>query len=186
VVAREFHTAAGAHLFPAPGDDAMKRVTVPCDYDPDFCGKAVKGAACVCVGLIIVELLVLLLVHPSDDRCPGWILYSDQPSAISFWVFAGMFTVLPAACICNIALRWDHYRIVMALHAHKLDEGISAVPPTANPDFVLLPFNWVWLLVVISWCLFCAFPLCWMLGQCTELYKYLAAFQQWYLTAFRF
>ncbi|HTO78823.1 MAG TPA: hypothetical protein VMJ31_03510, partial [Methylocystis sp.] len=59
---------------------AEERPELP-NYDSDLCGKVVKGAACVCVGLIIAELLVLLLVHPSDDRCPGWIVHPNQPSA---------------------------------------------------------------------------------------------------------
>ena len=79
------------------------------NYDPAFCGKVVKGAACVCVGLSIAGLLVLLFVHPSDDRCAGWIIHPDQPSAASLWVLAGMFNVLPALWISNVALRWDRY-----------------------------------------------------------------------------
>ena len=63
------------------------------NYDPVFCGKVVKGTACVCVGVIIAELLVLFLVRPIDDRCPGWIFHPHQPPAASLWVLAGMFTV---------------------------------------------------------------------------------------------
>jgi hypothetical protein len=57
------------------------------NYNSDFCGKVVKGAACICVGLILVELAVLLLVHPSDNLCPRWtfILMNHRPLRYGLW-----------------------------------------------------------------------------------------------------
>jgi hypothetical protein len=134
---------------------AEERLELP-GYDPAFCRKLVKAAAYVCVGLIVAELLVLLLVHPSDDLCPGWIFHPNQRSAASMWVMAGMFTVLPALWMCNIALRWDRH------YERKTYDGIVNGPPGLNA-------NWVLLMVCAGWCLFCAIPLFMMLGQCTAL-----------------
>ena len=157
------------------------------NYDPEFCGKVVKGAACVCLGLTVAELLVLLLVHPSDDRCPGWIYHAHQRSAASLWVLAGMFTVLPMLWLGNVALRWDSY------YAEKTYDGIAYGPrgpfgwlrsssgPTdrreLNMDTMLLvDFDTLMLVVLAGWCLFCAIPLVLMLGQCTALARYVNAF----------
>jgi len=162
-----------AHL--TAGDDrareaetAEERPKLP-NYDPGVCGKVVKGAACVCVGLIIAELLVLLLVHPSDDRCPGWIFHPNQPSAASLWVLAGMVTVLPALWVCYVALRWDD------LYARKMSDSIARGPP----EQLLIDGKWLVLVVMAAWCLFCAIPLFLMLGQCTALYHYLNVFHFW-------
>lgn len=136
------------------------------NYDPAFCGKVVKGAAYICVGVIIAELLVLLLVNPSDDRCPGWVFHPHQPSAASLWVLAGMITVLPALCICDVALRWDRY------YGPKMYDSIAYGPPGQ----LLIDWNWLMLIVTAFWCLFCAIPLFLMVGQCTALSHYLNAF----------
>lgn len=133
------------------------------NYDPAFCGKVLKGAAWVCVGVIIAELLVLLLVNPSDDRCPGWVFHPRQPSAASFWLLTGMITVLPALWMCNVALRWDHY------YARKFHDSIAYGPPAQ----LFIDANWLMLIVMAGWCLFCAIPLFLMLGQCTALSHYL-------------
>ncbi|HKD29109.1 MAG TPA: hypothetical protein VKC66_24775 [Xanthobacteraceae bacterium] len=154
-----------AHLTVGEAESAEERPKLP-NYDPDFCGKVVKGAACVCVGLIIAELLVLLLVNPSDDRCPGWIFHPNQPSAASLWVLAGMCTGLPALWVCYVALRWDDY------FARKMYDSIAYGPP----EQLLIDGKWLVLMVMAGWCLFCAIPLLLMLGQCTALYDYLNAF----------
>ncbi len=132
---------------------------------PDFCGKVVKGAACVCVGWIVAELLVLLLIQPRADRCPAWILHPHQPSAASLWVLAGMFTVLPALWVSYVALRWDDHI------AGKVYDSIADGPPQQ----MLIDSRSLALIVMAFWCLFCAIPLVLMLGQCTALSHYLDA-----------
>ena len=127
------------------------------NYDPVLCGKVLKGAACVCVGLIIAELLILLLVHPSDDRCPGWVFHPHQPSAVSLWLLAGMITVLPALWISYVAMCWDDS------YARKMYDSIADGPSV----HLSMPANWLMLFVAAFWCLFCAIPLFLMLGQCT-------------------
>jgi hypothetical protein len=116
--------------------------------------------------VIITELLVLLLVHPRDDRCPGWVFHSHQPSAASLWVLAGLITVLPALWMCNVALRWDDY------YGRKMYDSIADGPPGQ----LLIEWNWLMLAVAGFWCLFCAIPLFLMVGQCTALSHYLDAF----------
>jgi len=143
---------------PREAEGAAERAKLP-NYDPEFCGKVVTGAACVCVGLIIAELLVLL--HPSDDRCLSWTFHPNQPSAVSLWVLAGMTTVAPALWICNIALRWDHY------YSRRIYDSIVYGPLRQ------LFANVQWLMLIVMWCLFCAIPLFLILGQCTVLSHYL-------------
>lgn len=125
-----------------------------------------KAAACICIGLVVVELLVLVFVHPGDNRCPGWTFHPGQRSAASLWLLAGMFTVLPALWISNVALRWDHH------YARKTYDSLTHGAPAQ-----LLNLNQLMLIVAIGWCLFCAIPLGLMLGQCTPLYDYLNAFR---------
>ncbi len=137
------------------------------NYDPYFCGKVVRGAAAVCIGLIIAEVLVLLLVHPSDERCPGWIFHPNQQSSASLWLLAGMFSALPGLWMCYVALHWDGY------YSRKTYDSI--VSGSSAP--VLMDVNWLMLIVVAGWCLFCAIPLFLMLGHCTPLYRYLTVFQ---------
>ncbi|HUI97421.1 MAG TPA: hypothetical protein VLX44_16825, partial [Xanthobacteraceae bacterium] len=103
---------------------------------------------------------------PGDDRCPGWIFHPHQRSAASLWVLAGLFTGLPAAWIGYVALRWDDY------YARKTYDSIANGPPGQ----LLMDANWLLLMVMAMWCLFCAFPLFLMLGQCTALHDYLNAF----------
>lgn len=143
---------------------SQDRPSLP-NYNPALCGKLVKGAACICVGLIIAELLVLLFVHPSDERCPGWIFHPHQRSAVSLWVLAGLFTVLPTIWICNVALRWDQH------YARKMYDSIAAGPP----EQLLIDANSLALMVMAGWCLFCAIPLFMMLGHCTAISAYLDA-----------
>ena len=158
-------TGSSSLSAPSAPQSVEERPKLP-NYDPVFCGKIVKGAACVCVGLIIAELLVLLLEHPNDDRCPGWIFHPNQRSAASLLVLAGMLTVLPALWICYVALRWDDY------YARKMYDSIAYGPPGQ----LLMDARWLVLMVMAAWCLFCAIPLFLMLGHCTAIFDYLNAF----------
>jgi hypothetical protein len=143
-------------------------------YDPDFCGKVVKGAACVCVGLIVAALLVLLLVNPSSGQCSG----PHQPSAASL-----LFMGLPALVICNVALRWDHH------YARKIHDSIAYGQGPFSwlgsksdrkelnfENILLIDTNWLIVRVMAGWCLCCAIPLFVTLMECTTLSRYLSAF----------
>lgn len=152
---------------PAQQAEPLERRPQLPNYDPDFCGKVLKAAACVCAGLIIAELLVLLLVHPSVDRCAGWNFHPRQSSGgTPFWFLAGMFTVLPALWLCIVALCWNSY------FARKMYDALASGPP----ERLLINGNSLMLMVTVGWCLFCAIPLFLMLEQCTPLYHYLHTF----------
>jgi hypothetical protein len=69
-------------------------------------------------------------------------------------LLAGVFTVLPALWICNVALRWHHH------YDRMMYDGIASGPPT----LLLMNANWLLLMVTAGWCLFCAIPLFLMLG----------------------
>ena len=65
------------------------------NYDPKFCQKVGKWAAASCVVWLTIALLTLILVDPSNSRCPGWIIYAGNGEGMSPWLFVGMFTALP-------------------------------------------------------------------------------------------
>ncbi len=76
-----------------------------------------------------------------------------------------MFTLLPTAWISNVALRWED------TYSRKMYDSIADGPPRQ----LLIDLNWLMLIVIAGWCLFCAIPLFLMLGQCTVLHQYFAA-----------
>jgi hypothetical protein len=154
------------------------------NYDPDYCLKVARSAASVCVGITIVELLVLLFVDPHNGRCPGWTIYAQNGSATSFWVLAGMFTVLPAIWIGYVALRWKQkfsqkmydaiaYRRPMFPHLRFGRKSRLDSRELNFEQIFLLDANRLFLRVNIGWCLFCTFPLWLMLYDCTAFPRFL-------------
>jgi hypothetical protein len=71
-------------------------------YDPDYCLKVAKWAASICVAFLIIELLVLFVVDPTNGRCPGWIIYAKNGSATSLWILVGFLTAAPTVWICYV------------------------------------------------------------------------------------
>jgi hypothetical protein len=154
------------------------------NYDPDYCLKVAKSAASVCVGITIVELLVLLFVDPGTGRCPGWTIYAQNGPATSLWALAGMFTVLPTIWIGYVVLRWEQkfsqkmydataYRRPMFPH---LGFGRKPKPDPQELNFeqiFLLDANRLFLRVNIGWCLFCTSPLWLLLWNCTTFPRFL-------------
>jgi hypothetical protein len=163
-------------------------------YDPDYCVKIAKWAASVCVGILVIELLVLLFVAPSNDKCPGWTMYSEKGSAtpLPLWILAGIFTGMPTIWICYVVLRWEQK------FSQKMYDGIAyrdnrprfpnfgigskskLSPQELKPDTQELNFEQIFLLdanamflrVSIGWCVFCAFPLMLMITKCTDVARY--------------
>jgi hypothetical protein len=154
-------------------------------YDPDYCQLIAKWSASICVGLLVTELLVLLILEPSS-QCPGWTIYAKNGSARwSLWVLAGMFTAAPTIWICYVALRWKQK------FSEQMYDSIAYGRPRfpfsgyfsgkSKPDAQDLNFqniflvnaNWLFLVLNVGWCLFCMAPLWMMLTDCTKLPRYL-------------
>jgi len=164
-------------------------------YDPDYCLKVARWAAFVCVGILVVELLVLLFVTPTNGKCPGWTIYAENGSAMPSWILAGIFTGGPTIWICYVVLRWEQK------FSQKMYEGIAytdnrsirsifpnfgfgsksklsaqeLTPESRELNFeqiFLLNANAVFLRVCIVWCVFCALPLLMMITECTNATRY--------------
>jgi hypothetical protein len=137
------------------------------NFDPDYCGKVAKIAACVCFCILFFEALILLLVDPSGTQCPGWVITSKGKEGASLWALVGIFTGFPAIWIGVIALRWKQW---FAQHmyeklAHRKFPATFGSPEKI--DFVLLVnSNQLFLQVCIGWCLFCTAPLWTMVAKC--------------------
>jgi hypothetical protein len=153
-------------------------------YDPDYCLRVAKWEASVCVGILVIELVVLLFVAPSNGKCPGWTIYAENGSAMPSWILAGIFTGGPTIWICYIVLRWEQK------FSEKIYDSIAYGHPEPPFSFFfakqephpkelnfqnifLVNFNRLFLVINVGWCFFCALPLWMMLSTCTNLPRYL-------------
>jgi len=159
-------------------------------YDPDYCLKVAKRAASVCVGILVIELLVLLFVAPSNDKCPGWTIHAENGSGMPAWILAGIFTGGPTVWICYVALRWeqkfsqkvydgiaytDNRSIYSIFPNFGFGSKIPQEPKSQELNFeqiFLLDANAMFLRVCIGWCLFCTLPLLMMITECTNATRY--------------
>jgi hypothetical protein len=165
-----------------------ERLKLP-HYDPDYCRKVAKWAASVCVGILVIEVLVLLFVTPSTDRCPEWTIYTKNGAATPAWILVGMITGGPTIWICYVTMRWEHFseRMYESL-AYEENRSVFFSPfrfgnksklsshrrERSFEEMFLLNFNGLFLRVNIFWCLFCAFPLLMIITECTNATRYLA------------
>jgi hypothetical protein len=142
------------------------------NYDPKFCQKVGKWAAASCVVWLTIALLTLILVDPSNSRCPGWIIYAGNGEGMSLWLFVGMFTALPTIWICFVVLRWE--RFSQKVYDAAADNYQPFMTPkflydSFKPDPVTFPHNLMFVAVFVLWSLFCTAPLWVMLTNCTDL-----------------
>jgi len=152
-------------------------------YDPDYCLTIAKWTACMCVAVLVIEMLVLIIVDPSAGRCPGWIINATKQSAVSLWVLIGICTALPTIWICYVVLRWEYYAqklyddiryprspIFLRLFGRR-SRSDSELPDLSFENILFLNFDVLFRDVSIGWCLFCTLPFWIMLGDCTDLPK---------------
>jgi hypothetical protein len=145
------------------------------NYDPDFCLKVTKWGASICLGLSVAALCILTLVDSTNSRCPGWTFHTKSGQAIWLWPVVGLLTGLPTIWICFIAFRWEYF-------SQKVyDEAADGDAPPwmskrlyarAKPDPVIFPYNEVFVIITIGWCLACTIPLWMMLANCANLPRY--------------
>src|SRR5258705_7265642 len=73
------------------------------NFDPVFCGIAVKYAAVGSGAVFVLAILILLTVDSTGGRCPGW--YAG--SAVSLWVLV-IFIIGPGVAVAvHHARHWD-------------------------------------------------------------------------------
>lgn len=147
-------------------------------YDPDYCLKVAKWTASICFGFLIVELLVLFVVDPSDGRCPGWTIYAKNGPVTPLWILVASLTAPLTIWICYVVFHWNYYSqkiyYSIAYGRQKFLFLTETDPQELNINHIfLLNFNRLFLEVCIAWCLFCTFPLWLMIAVCTNIPRYL-------------
>ncbi len=56
------------------------------NFNPQFCGTAVRIGAIVCVLIVSVGIVLLSTVDPSATRCSGWVIPGDSVS-VPVWIW---------------------------------------------------------------------------------------------------
>ncbi len=141
------------------------------NFDPLFCGKAIKYSAIGSVAVLALAILILLAVDSTKGRCPGW--YAGSP--VSLWFFV-IFIIGPAVAVMVYQARhWDKsvHRII-----HGEPEPAISFPETPYEKMSAqyrtdefrerLQYNRMLVLISIGWVFFCAVPLFLMLGYCVN------------------
>jgi hypothetical protein len=162
-------------------------------YDPDYCLKAAKWAASTCVGILLIELLVLLFVAPRPDKCPGWTMYAENGTATPLWILAGIISGGSTILIWYFVLRWEQ-RFSQEVYdriAYRDDRprfpylGFGKGPKfnseAVEPDQRELNFEQILFVDANSectiacaiWSLLCVSPLLLMITMCTNVPRYL-------------
>ncbi|WP_439925442.1 hypothetical protein [Nitrobacter sp. JJSN] len=128
-------------------------------FDPDYCLKVVRWSSTVCVGWLLIELILLATLNPLSKSCPNWTIYPGTPSETHVGLLILLFTAVPTAWVCFIVIRWRRF-------SEKIFNSILQ-----RPDLITDHPNTVWLVVCLSWTLFCSSPLWFMLSNCTNVFR---------------
>lgn len=137
-------------------------------FDSDYCFKIAKLAASICVGLVIVETLILALVDPSGSLCPGWTFTLRSGATVSPGPLT-IFICIPAAIgLCVQVFRWQHLTQRMYDSIESSSDPLKRSGGAFYGRFNGDP-NRLVLVVLIGWCLFCSIPLWMMFFGCTNL-----------------
>jgi hypothetical protein len=157
-----------------------ERAELP-NFNPDFCLKVVKRGASVCVALLVIAVIMLIAVGPHNNRCPGWMIYSEAGSASSLRLLVGLCTAAPAIWFCYVVLRWRHVlqKTIDTMMGNR-PSGLFGI----KQDPALMFFvdsNKICVRMTIVFCLLGAFPLWMILANCTEL-----PLQKWVDDFFRY
>jgi hypothetical protein len=162
-------------------------------YDPDYCLKVAKWAASTCLGILLIEFLVLLFVAPSSDKCPGWTFYAENRRATPVWILALVITGGATILVCYVVLRWEqrfsqeiYDRIVYRDDRPRFQHFGFGKRPQFNPeevepdrrqiDFEQILFhdaNSEFIIACTIWSVLCASPLLLMITVCTNAPRYL-------------
>jgi hypothetical protein len=161
-------------------------------YDADYGLKAAKWAASTCVGILLIELLVLLFVAPNAE-CPGWAIYAENGRATPVWILAGIVTGGMTIEICYVVLSWkqeysekihqsiayrdERPRFPYFGFGHRAKSNPGEIQPDGRGlDFEQILFgdsNSELIIACTIWSLLCACPLLLMITMCTSVSRYL-------------
>jgi hypothetical protein len=127
-------------------------------FDPDYCLKVARCSSAVCAAWLIVELILLAVLNPDPARCANWTIHRGKSSETHVGLLILLFTAVPTAWICFIAIRWRR-------SSERIFNSILE-----RPDLII-NHNKLWLVVCSGWALFCFGPLWMMLSNCTTLFQ---------------
>lgn len=128
-------------------------------FDPDYCFKVARWSSVACVGLLLIELILVGVLEPDPRRCSKWIIHRNEPGEVHVGFLFLMITAVPAAWMCYVTLRWQQ-RFLRKMFNSILD----------HPELIM-DHNKLFLTVCTSWALFCSIPLWVMLWNCTPLFQ---------------
>lgn len=145
------------------------------DFNPDFCRRIAKRGAVICITMLAIAVGILVLFDPSSSQCPAWTI-SDKNGGTSLWQWVGLLTALPTLWICFIALRWTYVSQLIRGGAAggytRFLDSKGHLDEDKRPT-VTFPFNLLWVVMVMGWCVLCTIPL-WMMLGCGVWPRYLA------------
>jgi len=132
------------------------------NFDPVFCGIAVKYAAVGSGAVFVLAILILLTVDSTGGRCPGW--YAG--SAVSLWVLV-IFIIGPAVAV--VVYHGRHWDKLVRRIIHGRPEPAMSFPKTPferinaqheTDEFrKRLQYNRMFVVTSVGWVFFCASPL---------------------------
>ena len=117
---------------------------------------------------LAIDICILILVDPGR-QCPAWTIYDKNGQATSLWLLVGFFTGLPAIWICFVVLRWKGFtRSIYGAGKDNYKRFLASKGWDDQGKFASLtfPFNFVFVVVVVGWCLGCSMPLWAMILPC--------------------
>lgn len=118
---------------------------------------------------LAIAVWILVLVDPTGSQCHAWTIYDKNGQATSLWLVVGLFTAFPTIWICLIVLRWKSFsQIIYDAGADNYKRFLASKGryDQNKPASFIFPFNLVFVVVVVGWCLFCAIPLWVMILPC--------------------
>lgn len=142
------------------------------NFDPDFCNTVTRIAAVANAAILVVTLVLLSTISPDPARCPGWRLPDAQST--SAWLVVAIFVGFPALWICFLALRPDCFARKVIESLENAERRASSSPLFGRMSgfhqlpMHTFPLNWLLVVTMIGWTLFCCVPPLLILGECTQ------------------
>lgn len=141
------------------------------NFDPDYCLRVLKWSAAICVALFAVQVLILMMVDPSDSHCPGWTIYSGNGSPSPMWLIVALCSGLPATALCCGVICWkSYYKMLYGnIAGTRIPWGVPAsVYNKYRPSPNALNSNMLMLVTKVGACLFGTIPFYFMWAHCIK------------------
>jgi hypothetical protein len=144
------------------------------NFDPQYCRAVARVAAAVSAVLILCAIIILSTIDPTATRCPGWLIFAENGTSGSMWLFIAI--VAPAgACLCFMAVNWNWFsqRMFDKLNSAEqtlMSDGANEVlSPKERHDtltVLLTDINVLFTMVYGGLMFFCAVPLVVIAAKC--------------------